>query len=88
MADVIRADEHGVLHVPPEQSGQVPPGTRFTIEQSGDTLILRRQPHIAEDARGTSSPAQPIAWLEDWIANLPPSPALPRQATHRDSMYD
>jgi len=67
----------------------VQPGTRFTVEQCGDAVILRKQElSAAEDPRRTATPAQRIASLEEWIANLPHSPALPRQATRRESMYD
>jgi hypothetical protein len=85
MAHVIQADENGALVVPAGQAGQIRPGTRFTVEQFGDVVILRR---AVEDSRETVAPPVAIEWLEDWIEHLPPSPALPREATHRESMYD
>lgn len=88
MEHVIQADENGALVVPAGLAGQVQPGSRFTVEPCGDAVILRRLPPSTEEWWNTTAPAQRIAWLEEWIASLPHSPALPRAATHRDSMYD
>jgi hypothetical protein len=88
MLNVIQADENGELVVPAGVAGQVRPGSRFTVEPCGDAVILRRQTSAAEDWWNSTTPTQRVAWLEDWIASLPQSPALPRAATHRESMYD
>jgi len=88
MPQVIQADENGALRVPPGLAGQVPPGARYTVEPHGDVVILRRESSKAEDWWATSTPAERAAWLGEWLASLPPSPALPREATHRDSMYE
>ena len=88
MANVIQADENGALVVPPGAAGQAQPGSRFTVEPYGDSVILRRRPPAADDWRNTTTPAQRVEWLEEWIANLPPSPPLQGSPTHRDSMYE
>lgn len=88
VAHVIQADESGALIVPSGVAGPVQPGSRFTVEPCGDALILRRESPGSEDWWSTTTPAQRLAWLEEWIADRPPSPALPRAATQRDSMYD
>jgi hypothetical protein len=87
MAYIVQADERGALVVPAGVA-QVQPGARFTVEPCGDGLLLRRQFSDAEDWWGTTTPAQRVTWLEEWISSLPASPALPREAAHRDSMYD
>jgi len=75
MARVIEADESGAL-------------TRSSVEPHGNVVILRRESSAAGHWWETTTPAQRVAWLREWIADLPPSPALPPEATHRDSMYD
>jgi hypothetical protein len=88
MAQIIQADQNGALTVPAEVVGPVPPGARYSVEPLGDVVILRREPSDASEWWETTTPAQRVAWLEDWIGSLPTSPALPREATRRDSMYD
>ncbi|MBI3682332.1 MAG: hypothetical protein HY235_18285 [Acidobacteria bacterium] len=84
MAVVIEADRNGALVVP----AGVPPGTRYTVAPQGDTLVLRREETEAERWWRQTAPNERAAWLEAWIAALPAGPALPREATRRDSMYD
>jgi len=72
--------------VPAGVAGPVRPDTRFTVESCGEAVILRREPSAAW--WHTTTPEQRVAWLQEWIASLPPSLALPREATHRDWMYD
>ena len=88
MPHTIEAAEDGSLLVPPGVAGPVPPGARFTVEPHGNVVILRRELSDAEDWWATTTPDQRVAWLGEWIASLPASPALPPEATHRDSMYD
>jgi hypothetical protein len=88
MAQVIQADESGALLIPTGAAGLIEPGARFTVEPHGDTVILRRQANSADDWWNSTSPEQRITWLREWMASLPTSPALPRFATDRDSMYD
>ncbi len=85
MPKIIQANENGTLIVP---AGLVQPGAKYTVEPRGDVVILRRELSNGNTWWETTTPDQRIAWLEEWIANLPPAPALPREATHRDSMYD
>ncbi len=85
MGQTIQADEAGVLVVP---AGLAPPGARFTVEVRGEVVILRRDPSAADEWWASTTPAQRVAWLDEWVASLPPSPALPPEATRRDSMYD
>ena len=82
MVQVIQADENGALIVP---AGPLRPGARYTVEPLGDVVILRRESPNAGDG---AKPEQRIARLEEWIGSLPSAPALPREATRRDSMYD
>jgi hypothetical protein len=49
---------------------------------------LRREPDEADGWWTSTTPAQRVAWLEEWIRSLPASPALPPEASHRDSMYE
>jgi hypothetical protein len=88
MGQTIHADENGALVVSPGILGRVEPGTRFSVEPHGDVVILRRESVEAERWWASTTPAQRVAWLDEWIASLPASPALPRQATRRDSMYE
>ncbi len=82
MSRLIEADEHGTLVVPP---GVVAPGTRFTIEPQGDDLVLRRE---STSPVPSSEAEDKIARLRAWIATLPASPAIPLDATRRESLYD
>ena len=75
MPRMIEAGEDGSLLVPPGAAGPVPSGARFTVEPHGNVVILRREPSAAEDWWATTTPAQRVAWLGEWIASLPPSPA-------------
>ena len=84
----IRADARGALVVPASMAGRVEPGARFSVEPHGDTLSLRREPEQADRWWERTEPAQRVAWLEEWIRGLPPSPALPPEATRRDSIYE
>ena len=88
MGLTIQADENGVLVVPAGSMGRVEPGARFSVEPHGDVVILRREPGEAERWWRVTTPAQRVAWLEEWIRSLPASPPLPREATRRDSMYE
>jgi hypothetical protein len=83
MSLTIQADDNGGLKVP---AGMAPPGARFTVEPSGDDMVLRRQ--AADESLDTEAAAAKIAWLHRWIDSLPPSPPIPLEATRRDTMYD
>ena len=85
MGLTIQADESGALVVPP---GLAPPGARFTVEARGEVVILRRDTTPPDEWWAATTPAERAAWLKEWIASLPPSPALPLEATRRDTMYD
>jgi hypothetical protein len=85
MSQTIQADESGALVLP---AGLAPPGARFTVEARGEVVILRRDRSTADEWWASTNPAQRVAWLEEWVASLPPGPALPLEATRRDSMYD
>jgi hypothetical protein len=88
MSRTIQADETGALVVP---AGLAPPGARFSVEPQGDDVILHRQtPDESAEAESVDAEAAAakIAWLRSWIESLPPSPAIPLEATRRDSMYD
>ena len=50
------------------------PGSRFTVEPCGDAVILRGESSATEDWWNSTTPAQRVAWLEEWIANLPDLP--------------
>ncbi len=88
MIQTIQADEYGALVVPASMVGRVEPGARFSVEAGQDVVILRREPDEAERWWTTTTPAGRVAWLEEWIRGLPASPALPPDATRRDSMYE
>ena len=88
MGVTIQADENGALVVPAGSLGRVQPGARFSVEPHGDVVILRREPGEAEQWWLATTPAQRVAWLEEWIRGLSASPPLLREATRRDSMYE
>jgi hypothetical protein len=88
MGQTIQADENGALVVSSGILGGVEPGARFSVELHGDVVILRRESAEAERWWATTTPAQRVAWLDEWLAGLPVSSALPRGATRRDSMYE
>jgi hypothetical protein len=88
MGLTIQADESGALVLPAESPGQVEPGTRFSVEPRGDVILLRREPGEAERWWDSTTPEQRVAWLEEWIRNLPASPPLPLESTRRDSIYE
>ena len=87
MSLTIQADEHGALVVPAGMAGQVEPGARFSVEPHGNVVILRREPDEADGWWASTTLAE-LAWLEEWVRSLPASPALPPEATRRDSMYE
>lgn len=84
----IQADKNGALLLPAGSMGHVEPGDAFSVEPHPDVVILRREPSEAQRWWSATTPEQRIAWLEEWIRNLPASPPLPRVATRRDSMYE
>lgn len=75
-----RADENGSLVVPAAPVCGVQPGAIDTVEPRADVVILRRENPQPEDWWSSTSPADRVAWLEEWIASLPTSPALPLEA--------
>ena len=87
MGLTIQADDNGALVVPAAMLGRVEPGARFSVEPHGDLFILRRERDDPDRWWGATAPAQRVAWLDEWVRNLPASPALPPDATRRDSMY-
>ena len=88
MGQIIQADENGTLVVSAGFLGRVEPGTRFSVERHGDVVILRRESVEAERWWASTTPAQRVVWLAEWITRLPVSPPLPREATRRESMYE
>jgi len=88
MGQIIQADENGALVVSAGLLGRVEPGTRFSVEPHGDVVILRRESVEVERWWASTTPAQRVVWLDEWITGLPVSPPLPREATRRDSMYE
>jgi hypothetical protein len=88
MSRTIQADETGALVVPAGMVGPVEPGATFSVEPHGNIVILRREPDEAERWWKSTTPAERVAWLDEWIRSLPPGPALPLEATRRDSLYE
>ncbi len=88
MSLTIQADESGTLVLPAGTIGQVEPGTTFSVEPHGNVVILRRQPDEAERWWATTTPAERVAWLHEWVRGLPSGPPIPIEATHRDSIYE
>jgi hypothetical protein len=88
MGLTIQADANGALVVPAGCMGRVEPGARFSVEPHGNVVILRREPDEAERWWATTTAAERVAWLEEWVRSLPASPPLPPEATRRDSMYE
>lgn len=85
MSVTIQADEQGALALP---AGMAHPGARFSVEPHGSVVILRREAEDGERWWETTTPAQRVAWLNEWIRSLPGGPGLSPQATRRDSMYE
>ena len=88
MSLTIQADESGTLVLPAGIIGQVEPGAKFSVEAHGNVVILRRQPDEAERWWATTTPAERVAWLHEWVRSLPSGPPIPIGATHRASMYE
>jgi hypothetical protein len=88
MGRTIQADDNGALVIPAAMLGRVEPGARFSVEPHGNLFILRRERDDADLWWASTAPAQRVAWLDEWVRNLPASPALPPDATRRDSMYE
>jgi hypothetical protein len=88
MSLTIQADDNGALVLPPAVLGRVEPGARFSVEPHGNLFILRRERDDADRWWASTAPAQRVRWLDEWIRGLPASPALPPEATGRDSMYE
>lgn len=85
MGQTIESDVDGVLVVP---AGVLPPATRSRVEPHGDVVILRREPSRADAWWASTTPEQRVAWFREWVSSLPPSAALPLEATRRDALYD
>jgi hypothetical protein len=85
MGQMIESDSRGTLVVP---AGVVPPLTRFSVEPHGDVVILRREPARADEWWASTTPEQRAAWFREWVSNLPPSVAVPLEATRREALYD
>jgi hypothetical protein len=88
MSHTIQAGDDGALVLPAAMLGRVEPGAKFSVEPHGDLFILRREGDDADRWWASTAPAQRVAWLDEWIRGLPASPALPPEATGRDSMYE
>ena len=88
MSLTIQTDESGTLVLPADAIGQVEPGTAFSVEPHGDVVILRRQPDVAERWWATTTPAERVTWLHEWVRSLPAGAPIPIESTRRDSMYE
>jgi hypothetical protein len=88
MTDSVKVDQSGSLLIPAPLLGAAAPGSMFSVERSGDVVILRRDSNEADRWRKSTTPAQRLDWLEEWIRSLPRSPALPLDAIGRDSIYE
>ena len=88
MSFTIQADESGSLVLPNGIIGQVEPGTRFSVEPHGDSVILRREPGKVPRTEPDEAAAAKIARLRKWIASFTPGPAISLEGTRRDTMYD
>jgi hypothetical protein len=88
MRHTIQADESGALLVPAECLGQVEPGASYAVEPHGNLVILLREGGEAERWWAATTPAERVAWLEEWTRGLPARPAITPEATRRDSLYE
>ncbi|MDX2053346.1 MAG: hypothetical protein SFV15_13195 [Polyangiaceae bacterium] len=43
---------------------------------------------LTESPVAASPPAGFLDWLDNWIASLPPSPAVPLHALRRENLYE
>jgi len=64
MSQTIQANETGELVIP---AGLAPPGARFTVGARGEVVILLRDPSTADEWWASTTPAQRVAWLEEWL---------------------
>ena len=88
MADTVQVDHSGSLVIPAPFLGSAAPGSTFSVERSGDVVILRRESNEADRWWESTTPAQRLEWLETWIRSLPRAPALPLDGIGRDSIYE
>ena len=98
MAELVRVDESGTIHLPHEALGDTPLPARYILDGEGDHLTLTRfdesfsREIIYADypAWLDRTPEQRAAAWRSWVNYLPHTggPPIPDEALRRESMYD
>jgi hypothetical protein len=88
MAQIIKVDEQGALHLPAQMLG-VRPHTRYIVERQGNALILRPATEHKQPFSATATPEARVARLKEWAEmERPDAPNLPDEVLRRENMYD
>lgn len=89
MAQVIEANDGGVIPVPSELLGASAPHARFVVEVQGDALLLRPE-RKGSSLRETATPQGRVAEFREWVQSHErgEGPGIPHEALRRENLYD
>src|SRR3954469_3423538 len=98
MADLVKIDEDGTVHLPREVLGDTPLPARYILVARGDLLTLRKYDETYDREMIYAdypdwldpTPAQRAAAWRALVADLPQreGPPIPDEALRRENMYD
>ena len=97
MAEIVKVDEDGTIHLPRELFGDTPLPARYIVEERGGVLTLRkydesfdRELIYGEPDWFDRTPEQRAAVWRSWVASLPrrEGPPIPDEALRRENLYD
>jgi hypothetical protein len=81
--EMLEVDANGNLTIPAE----APPGTRFAVERERASLTIRPASSSRESGWSTQTPEERRAWVQSFLADLPPGVGLRPEHLHREDMY-
>jgi hypothetical protein len=87
MSAILEVDERGNLQLPANVLPISKPHTRYVASTNGHQVVLA--PANGEKTFWmTATPSERAADILRWAASHDDGPALPEEATHRDSIYE
>jgi hypothetical protein len=87
MNSIVKTNKNGGLYLPPELLGEVAKHQEFSLEATGETIVLRPV-SSSRAVWETRTPEERAAEFRRWAENQHNDAGLPDEALHRENLYD